>query len=147
MIQAVAVGVVVGAAFTVGLHWRAARVEARATHSREELAALVLCEEMKAAISALDFALREDDSRWLVSMSESRALSEVWREHAEELTGLGAQRWEVLSEAVTAVAPSYGLVSVSAQVEDWRRSLTERRELLVEGVGILREVRERRTRR
>jgi hypothetical protein len=137
MIQLVAVGVVSGGGFTLSVRCRAARAEQRAARSRERLAALVVCEEMKAAISALDLALRTDDPKWLVSMSESRTLSEAWHEHGEELAGLGAQRWEVLSEAVTAVAPRYGLVSVSAHGEDLRRSLTERRELLAEGVGIL----------
>jgi hypothetical protein len=140
MIQTVVIGVAVGGAFTLGLRWRAARAEERAARSRERLAALLVCEEMKAAISALDLALRGDDPKWLVSMSESRTLSEAWHRHGEELAGLGAQRWEVLSEAVTAVAPSYGLVSVSVHAEDLRRSLTERRELLAEGVAILCDV-------
>jgi hypothetical protein len=137
MIQTVILGIVIGATFMLCLRLRAARAEERAARSRQRLAALVVCEEMKAAISALDLALRADNSKWLVSMSESRTLSEAWHEHGEELAGLGARRWEVLSEAVTAVAPSYGLVSVSAHGEDLRRSLTERRELLAEGVGIL----------
>jgi hypothetical protein len=137
MIQAVLVGVVIAGLVTLCVRWRAARARERAARNREQLAALLLCEEMKAAISALDLALRSDDPKWLVSMSESRTLSEAWQEHGEELAVLGAQRWEVLSEAVTAVAPSYGLVSVSVHTDDLRRSLRERRELLAEGVGIL----------
>jgi hypothetical protein len=137
MIQTVVVGVVLGGAFILCLWWRAVRAEERAARSRERLAALVVCEEMKAAISALDLALKADNPKWLVSMSESRTLSEAWHEHGEVLAGLGERSWEVLSEAVTAVAPSYGLVSVSAHREDLRRSLAERRELLAEGVGIL----------
>jgi hypothetical protein len=58
MVQAIAVGVVVGGLITLGLWWRAARAEERETRRREQLAALVLYEEMKAAISALDFAQR-----------------------------------------------------------------------------------------
>jgi hypothetical protein len=137
MIQTVAIGVVISGVYTFCLWWRAVRAEERAARSRQRLAALVVCEEMRAAISAIDLALKADNSKWLVSMSESRTLSEAWHEHGEELAGLGARHWEVLSEAVTAVAPSYGLESVSAQGEDLRRSLTERRELLAQGVGIL----------
>jgi hypothetical protein len=137
VIRTVVVGVVLSGVFTLCLRWRAARAEERAARSRQRLAALVVCEEMKAAINALDLALKADNSKWLVSMSESRTLSEAWHEHGEELAGLGSRSWEVLSDAVTAVAPSYGLVSVSAHSEDLRRSLAERRELLAEGVGIL----------
>ena len=136
MVQAILVGVMIGGSITLGLRWRAARAEEREARSRERLAAVVLHEEMKAAIAALDLALRDDDSRWLVSMSESRTLTEAWREHGEALLGLGAKRWEVISDAVSAVAPSYGLVY--GRAEDLKRSLPERRELLVEGAGILR---------
>jgi hypothetical protein len=147
MVQAIVVGVVVtGGVIRFGLRWHAARAEERAGRSREQLAAVVLYEEMKAAISALDLALRDEHSKWLVSMSESRTLSEAWHEHGRELLGIGAAQWEVLSAAVTAMAPSYNLLSVRAQTEDLRRSLTERRDLLVEGTGILRAVYERRTR-
>jgi hypothetical protein len=85
-----------------------------------------------------------EDSKWLVSMSESRTLSEAWHEHGKELSGLAAAQWEVLSAAVTAMAPSYSLLSVGSRTEDLRRSLPERRQLLVEGTGILRALHERR---
>jgi hypothetical protein len=146
MVQTVVVGVVVGAIFTIGLRWRAARINERVMRSREQFAALVVREEMKSAISALDLALKGDDSKWLVSMSESRTLSEAWHEHGEELVGLGARSWEVLSNAVNAVEPSYGLVSVSAQADELRASLMGRRELLVKGIEVLNDVHEQRTR-
>jgi hypothetical protein len=144
MVLAIVVGVVVGAMFTIRLRWRAARIEERAARSREQLAALVVREEMKSAISALDFALKGHDCKWLVSMSESRTLSEAWHVHGVELVGLGARKWEVLSKAVTAVEPRYGLVSLSAQAEELRASLAGRRELLVEGIEILSDVHEQR---
>ena len=142
MALAIVLGVVFGGLIHGGLRWRATRREKPEVQSREQLAALVLYEEMKAAIDALDLALSGDGYKWFASMSESRTLSEAWHEHGEELAGLGSERWAVLSEAVTAVAPSYGLVSVSAQTDDLSRSLTERRELLVEGAAILRVARD-----
>ena len=145
MVRAIVVGAVIAGLITLGLRWRVARAQERQARAREQLAALVLYEEMQAAISALDFALRED-SKWLVSMSESRTLSEAWHEHGMELSGLGAGQWETLSAAVTAMEPSYELLSVGARAEDLRRSLPERRELLVEGTGILRALHEGRPR-
>ena len=143
MVQAIVVGVVIGGLITVGLQRRATRANEREARSREQLAAIVLGEEMDAAIAALDLALSDDGAKWVVSMSESKTLSEAWREHGDALVGLGTERWEVISDAVNAMAPSYRLVSTSRQTEDLKRSLPERRELLVEGARILRSVHER----
>jgi hypothetical protein len=83
MAPAIVLGVVFGGLIHGGLRWRAARREKPEVESRERLAALVLYEETKAAIDALDLALRGDSSKWFVSMSESRTPSEAWHEHAE----------------------------------------------------------------
>ncbi len=147
MVLAIVVGVVIGGLATVGLRGHAARVEERHARSRERLAAIVLYEEVKAAIDAIDLALQDDSSRWFESMSESPTLTEAWCEQAELLIGLGAERWDVLSDAVSAGAPRHGLSSVSPQAEDLRRTLIERRELLVESAGILRVLRDRQPRK
>jgi len=146
MVQAIVVGVVVGGLAALGLRWRDARAEARGARCRERLAAIVLYEEMRAAIEAIDIALRDDGSKWLVSMARSTTLTEAWREHAEALQGLGVERWYVVSDAVSAVAPGFGIVPAGTQAEDLRRSLVVRRELLVEGADILLGVREHRPR-
>ncbi len=146
MVQAIAVGVVVGGLAALGLRRRDAHAEAREARSRERIAAVVLYEEIKAAIEAIDMALHDDSSKWLVSVAESTTLTEAWREQAEALQGLGAERWYVLSDAVSAVAPCFGRISAGVQAKALRRSLMERRELLVEGAGILLSVRDRRTR-
>lgn len=106
MVQAIVVGVVIGGLITVGLQRRATRANEREARSREQLAAIVLGEEMDAAIAALDLALSDDGAKWVVSMSESKTLSEAWREHGDALVGLGTERWEVISDAVNAMAPS-----------------------------------------
>jgi hypothetical protein len=146
MVQTIVVGVVVGGLAALGLRRRDERAEAREARSLERLAAIVLYEEMKAAIEAIDMALREDSSKWLVCMAESTTLTEAWLEQAEALQALEPERWYVLIDAVSAVAPSVGLIPANAQAEDLRRSLRERRELLVEGAGVLRGVRDRQTR-
>ncbi len=69
-------------------------------------------------------------------MSESRTLTEAWREHGEALLGLGAKRWEVISDAVSAVAPSYGLVY--GRAAELKRLLPERRQSQDDGAGLLR---------
>ena len=131
-----------GAVLGLALWWRARLDLERAAESREQLAVIVMYGEMTAAIAALDLALRDGSSKWVVSMSESRTLSEAWRDHGEALIGLGSQQWEVLSEAVTAVAPSYGLGSGDAptEPEEARRVLTERRQRLVDGARVLRDM-------
>jgi hypothetical protein len=139
MVLAIVVGLLIGGLTILMQGWRARRRAERAVRSREQIAALVLYEEMTAAISALDLALTADGSKWLLSMSESRTLTEAWHEHGEALVGLGAERWNVLSDAVSAVAPSLGLVSASAYTPEFKPSLTERRKLLIEAAGILRE--------
>lgn len=104
------------------------------------MAAILIHEEMRAAIDGLDLALREDDARWLVSMSESATLTETWREHGQALLGLEPARRGVLDGAVIAMTPRYELKSAGTEIEDQRRSLTARRGQLVEGAGILRAV-------
>jgi hypothetical protein len=146
MVQAIVVGVVFGGLAVLALRRHDARAEGREARRRERLAAIVLYEEIKAAIEAIDMALHDNSSKWLVSMAESTTLTEAWREQAEALQGLGAERWYVLNDAVSAVAPSFGLISTSARAEDLKRSLVERRELLVESARILLSVRDRRTR-
>ena len=146
MVQAIVCGVVVGVVAALCLRWRDARAQAHQERGRERLAAIVLYEEINAAIEAIDMALRDDSSKWLVSMAESKTLTEAWREQAEALQGLGVERWYVLSDAVSAVAPGFGLISTSAQADDLRRLLRERRALLVEGAGILLSVCDRQTR-
>jgi hypothetical protein len=142
MVQTFVVAGSFGAVAGLAWWWRARRAEELAAERREQLAVIVMYGEMTAAIEALDLALRDDGSKWVVSMSESRTLSEAWRDHGEALIGLGSQQWEVLSEAVTAVAPSYGLGSGNAQVEpeELRRVLTERRQRLIEGARVLRDM-------
>jgi hypothetical protein len=146
MVGVIVVGVVIGGLATVALCRCRAHAEARQARTRERVAAIVLYEEVKAAIDAIDMALQSGGSRWLVSMSESTTLTEAWREQAQALQGLGAERWYAVSDAVSAVSPSCGLVSSTPPIEDLRRSLTERREMLLESAEILRDVRDRRTR-
>lgn len=98
---------------------------------------MVLHDEMTAAIYGLDLALRDDGARWLASMSESRTLTEAWHEHGQVLLGLGMERWYALSDAVTAMEPSYELAAAKPQPEELRVALAERRRLLAEGAGIL----------
>lgn len=137
MVPTILVGVALGGLVMLSHRWRAARAEKYEARGREQLAAIVLYEEMKAAISALDLALRHEDSRWLASMSESRTLSEAWREHGGALLGLGVDQWEVLSAAVTAMTPGYSLLPIGGQSAGSKSSLTKRRELLLAGTGIL----------
>jgi hypothetical protein len=140
MVQTIVFAGWLGSLMGLALWWRAKRAEGREAESREQLAVIVMYAEVTAAIAALDLALRDGGSKWVVSMSESRTLSEAWRDHGEALIGLGSQRWAVLSEAVTAVAPSYGLGSGSPQTEtEMKRSLAERRQLLIEGARVLRD--------
>jgi hypothetical protein len=139
MLQTIVVGALLGGLITLAVKWRSKLVRARQAQRREQLAVIVMYAEMTAAIAALDLALRDGNSKWLASMSESRTLSEAWRDHGEALVGLGNQQWAVLSDAVNAVAPNYALTSASPQTHgDLRRSLTARRQLLVEGARILR---------
>jgi hypothetical protein len=141
MAFAIVVGVVPCVLF--GL-WRRRRVTHRDAENLELLAAVVLYDEMTAAIGALDLALRNDDPKWLASMSESRTLSEAWYEHAEDLAALPEEHWAVVSDAVTAMAPGQRSVLASAgRDDDLRPSLTQSRELLVQGAEILRAVRDR----
>jgi hypothetical protein len=147
MVGAIVFGFVVGGLFALGLRSRATREQRREARRRERLAAIVLCEEMQSAIDALDMALRDDGSKWLVSMSQSTTLTEAWDAHAESLLGLGPERWVVINDAVSAVAPTYSPVSDSGQTEHLKRSLPGRRARLVNGAEILRSVRDRRGRR
>lgn len=139
MVQIVAIGLVLGGLITLGLQRRSKRAGQREAQGREELAVIVMYAEMTAAIAALDLALRDGSFKWVASLSESRTLSEAWRDHGEALLGLGPERWQSLSEAVTAVAPGYGLSRVAAdsETEALRGCLTERRGLLVEAARIL----------
>jgi hypothetical protein len=139
MVLAIIVGLLIGGVTTFMHRLHKRRAAERAVRSREELAALLLYEEMTAAISALDLALTADGSKWLRSMSESRTLTEAWHEHGEALVGLGTERWNALSDAVSAVAPSYDLVPARGSAPELKPSLKERRRLLVEGAEILRE--------
>lgn len=142
MVQTFVVAGSFGAVAGLAWWWRLKRAEEQAAENREQLAVIVMYGEMTAAIEALDLALRDGSSKWVVSMSESRTLSEAWRDHGAALIGLGSQQWEVLSEAVTAVAPSYGLGSGNAQdePEEMRRILTERRQRLAAGARVLRDM-------
>lgn len=144
---AIVVGVVLGCVAALGLRRLDAHAIDREARHQERLAAIILYEEIKAAIEAIDMALKDDSSKWLVSMSESITLTEAWREQAEALQGVGADRWQVLSDAVSAMEPNHGLGSVKAAAEDLRRLLLERRELLVESAEILLRVRGHRTQR
>lgn len=137
--QAIIVGVVSGLLIALGLRSRSLRALEREAQKREQLAAVLMYAEVAAAIEALDFALRADDPKWLASMSESTTLSEAWREHAETLNGLPSEHWAIVNEAVAAVAPSYALSSAGTkpQIEDLKRSLTDRRQLLIEAARIL----------
>jgi len=145
MVGTILFAVVIGGLATLALRWRDRRAEKREARSRERIAAIVLYEEIKAAIDAINMALKDDSSKWLLSMSESATLTEVWREQAEALQGLGPEHWYVLSEAVSAVTPSYRLLSTNRQLEELRRSLAELRELLVKSAGIVLGVRDRQT--
>jgi hypothetical protein len=71
MIGTVAVGIVFGLTAAIALRWRSRHAETRIAQRHERLAAIVLYTEAIAAIDALDLALRAEDSRWLLSMSES----------------------------------------------------------------------------
>jgi hypothetical protein len=146
MVGVIAVGLVIGGLATVVLRRRRALARGRQARARERIAAIVLCEEFKAAIDSIEMALQDSNAKWLVSMSESTTLTEAWREQAEALQGLATEHWRVVSDAVDAVSPRYGLPSARPPVEDLRRSLTKRRELLVQGAEVLRSVRDQRTR-
>jgi hypothetical protein len=144
VLETIVICVVLGVLVMLARWWRAGARDAR---SREQVAAILIHEEMTAAISSLDLALREDDARWLVSMSESATLTEVWREHGQALVGLEPERWGVLDGAVSAMTPRYALKSAGTEIEGQRRSSTARRSQLVEGAGILRGVLDERPRR
>lgn len=115
-----------------------------AARQRELLAAQVLLEEMTAALSALDMALRRTDFKWLQSLSESRMLADAWQEHWEAL-GLrpADEHWEVIHEAVRAVAPTYGFASVTVREDKLKQTLMGRRERLVDATDILRVITDR----
>src|SRR5581483_10890094 len=122
MVQTIVVGVVIGVLMTLGLRLPGARARKREARGREQLAAVVLYEELKAAIDSLELALSADGSKWCVSLSQSSTLTEAWRDHGEALVGLGADRWCILSDAVSAVAPSQNLVLVSGPNDALARS-------------------------
>jgi hypothetical protein len=143
MVHLVAAGVVIGGLMILGLRRRRTRARQREARSLEHLAAVVLYVEMQAAIDSLELALTADGSKWSVSLSQSSTLTEAWRAHGEALVELGAERWGIVSDAVSAVAPSDRPLLVSGQTEVLKRSLAERRELLIKGAGILRSVRDR----
>lgn len=145
MVAVIVFGVVVGGMTAGVLHRRRTRAKEREARSRERLAAIVLYEEVMAAIDGIDMALQGEGSKWLFSLSESTTLSEAWREQAAALMALDLERWHVLSDAVNAVAPQHRLKSANAHPEDIRRSLMANRELLIESAGILIEVRDART--
>lgn len=146
MVLAVVVGVVIGGLTTLALRWRDARIAKRDARGRERLAAIVLYEEIAAAINAIDMALRDDSSRWLLSVSQSATLTEAWREQADALQELDADHWSVLNEAVSTLTRGHELIAPDPQPEDLRRSLVERRQLLASCADIVRTVRDRRTR-
>jgi hypothetical protein len=123
MVGVIAVGLVIGGLATVVLRRRRALARGRQARARERIAAIVLCEEFKAAIDSIEMALQDSNAKWLVSMSESTTLTEAWREQAEALQGLATEHWRVVSDAVDAVSPRYGLPSARPPVEDLRRSL------------------------
>jgi hypothetical protein len=146
MVGAIAVGLVIGGMATVVLRRRRALAQERQARTRERIAAIIVHDEIKAAIDSIDMALQDSNAKWLVSMSESATLTGAWREQADALQGLATEHWHVVSDAVDAVSPSYGLASAKPPVDDLRRSLIERRELLVQGAEVLRSVRDQRTR-
>src|ERR1700761_8803595 len=117
MMEAIVAGVILGGLTTLAVQLRLKRANDRRAEKREQLAVIVMYAEVTAAIAALDLALSNGNSNWLASMSESRTLSEAWREHGEALIGLGSQSWTALSDAVNAVAPTYGLSSASKQTQ------------------------------
>ena len=137
--QAIIVGVVIGLLAALELRSRSHRAQEREAQKREQLAAALMYAGVAAAIESLDFVIRADDSKWLASMSETTTLSEAWRDHAEALSGLESTHWSTVNEAVHAVAPSYVLSSAGgrSEIEDLRRSLVERRQLLIEAAEIL----------
>jgi len=143
VLETIVICVVVGVLVTLA-RWR--RAGARDARCREQVAAILIHEEMTAAISSLDLALREDDAKWLVSMSQSATLTETWREHGQALVDLEPERWGMLDQAVSAMTPTYALTSAGTEIEDQRRTLTARRSQLVEGAGILRAVLDERPR-
>lgn len=142
MVEAIVFAVVLGGLVALGLCWREVLAREREARNREQLAVVVLYEEMQATIDSLESALKADRSKWLLSMSQSPALTKAWREHGEALLGLGAERWGVISDAVSGVAPSHRPVSVSWETADLQRLLTQRRELLMRGAEILRAARD-----
>jgi hypothetical protein len=140
MLGTIVVGVVVGGLATLARRWHRTLPIWRNGPTREQLAARVVYEEMIAAISAIDLALRDDESRWLLSLSESTTLTEAWRDYGDVLLGLDLERWEVLIDAMSAVPPSYGLTSIDTRSDDLKSALATRRERLVDGAEILRVV-------
>jgi hypothetical protein len=139
VVPVIGLGVFLGVLVKLGMRWRSARAASRDERERERVAAIVLYEEMSAAIGGLDLALREDGSKWLESMAQSTTLIEAWQEHGPALIGLGLERWYTLSDAVTAMEPAYELAAAKPQPHELRASLAERRRLLVDGAEILHE--------
>jgi len=146
MVQTIVAGVVIGGLVAILRRRRDARAKERQARSRERLAAILLYEEIEAAIDAIDMALQNHNSKWLASMSQSATLVEVWREHAPALQELGPERWYVISDAVNAMAPTDGLTLDRAGTEDRRCALNERRELLAQSADVLLNVRDLPTR-
>lgn len=136
VIRAIVLAAVVGGSIALVLQSLNGR---RDSSRQEQQAARVMYVEISAAIDALDMVLAGSDFRWLPSLSESGTLADAWQEHWEGL-GLrpGLEHWRVLQDAVVAVSPGHGFVWVSGRDDHLRRTLSQRRECLVDGAEILR---------
>jgi hypothetical protein len=140
VIQAIVVGLLVGAVVCSYLQRRARMVRGRVQHEQDLFSVQALYAEMTAALSSVQMAARDPDSRWLFGLSESRTLTEAWITHALTLERLDPARWEILDRAVKAVEPIYAFASVRAETDLLQQSLAEREQRLRSGIDVLRDM-------
>ncbi len=135
-------GAVSGVVVHASVRWRAGHVRGRDEREEELQRAQILYVEMTEALRSVDMAVRIADARWVEALSASATLEAAWIAQGPKLERLDPAQWEIVDQAVKAVAPRQGLVPSGGwedHLDELQRSLVERQARLRGGIEVLRE--------